>query len=291
MSPISRVASGLVAAILMAAIPVPFADAETVHCTPVRWLPANISRPGVYCLDRDLSTGMTGGQAINVDSNDVVLDLNGHTLDGSAAGLATEAVGIRSSGHANVTVRNGTVRGFLTGVSLQNLGGYGLVVHQIRADHNTSTGITVTGQGVIVRGNQVLATGGSTSPLGTRTFGIAVIGPGGAITGNLVSDSTTAGAYTYGIHAANSNGIVIEGNAVTNGTLPAGFDSYGILMPFSKSVVVAGNRITNSKYGIAFSSFAEAVCRENLISGAIIPYDNDGLSTAHDAGDNWPPLP
>jgi hypothetical protein len=261
----------------------PNAAAETVDCRRVTRLPATLARPGLYCLVGDLATSSATGAAITVEADDVVLDLNGWTLDGSAAGSSTEAVGIRSVDRSNVTVKNGTVRGFRTGVLIFGLpatGGH--VVEGIRADRNTGEGLSVAGRGAHIRRNQVLHTGGSTAPLTTRAFGIVVNAPEGVVADNLVVGVTAApGSFSYGIHATRSDGLVIEGNQVVNETLSPG-TTFGIIIPFSQDVLVVNNRVTRTSEGVTYSSGATGKYRDNLTSGVAIPYNGTGT----DAGNN-----
>ena len=94
------------------------AGAETINCTEIAKLPYIITAPGIYCLQSDLSTDIATGAAIEVAADDVVLDLNRHALDGSAAGASTEAYGVYAFDRKNITLRNGTIRGFVSGVLL-----------------------------------------------------------------------------------------------------------------------------------------------------------------------------
>src|SRR6266571_814513 len=91
------------------------ARAETVNCTAITSLPAVITVQGIYCFTGDLATGITSGNAIDIQTNNVVLDLNGFKLGGLAAGPGTQASGIHAFDRQNLTIKNGTVRGFLTG--------------------------------------------------------------------------------------------------------------------------------------------------------------------------------
>ena len=132
--------------------------AETVNCTPITALPAIITVQGVYCFTGNLATAITSGNAIDIQTNNVVLDLNGFRLAGLAAGLGTVANGIHAINRQNITVRNGTVRGFRQGIYLSNEGtSQGHVVEDIRADQNRFIGIQVNGSGNIVRNNQIVA--------------------------------------------------------------------------------------------------------------------------------------
>ena len=75
----------------------------------------------------------------------------------------TGATGINASNRQNITIKNGTIRGFIYGIFLGDAGAsQGHVVEDIRADQNTSIGIDVSGDGTIIRNNLVVATGGTT---------------------------------------------------------------------------------------------------------------------------------
>jgi hypothetical protein len=96
------------------------AQAETVNCTAIGAIPFTITAPGVYCLKSNKNTNITNGIAITINASNIVLDLNGFTLNGSAAGPGTEAIGIGLSHNnvlrQNITVKNGTVQGFSIGI-------------------------------------------------------------------------------------------------------------------------------------------------------------------------------
>src|SRR5262245_14832912 len=81
--------------------------AETINCTPVTSVPAVITVQGIYCLTVDLSTAIASGSAIEIATNNVVLDLNGHKLGGLAAGTGTGALGVFAIGRQNITIKNG----------------------------------------------------------------------------------------------------------------------------------------------------------------------------------------
>ena len=83
------------------------ARAETVNCTPITALPAIITVQGIYCFTGNLSTAITSGSAIDIQTNNVVLDLNGFKLGGLGAGLGTNAVGIHALDRQNPPSRTG----------------------------------------------------------------------------------------------------------------------------------------------------------------------------------------
>ena len=142
------------------------ARAETVYCTAITALPAVITLEGVYCFTDNLATAMPSGFAIDIQTNNVVLDLNGFTLSGLDAGLGTIAFGIQAADRKYITIKNGTIRGFRQAIVLDDFGSgasQGHLVENIRAAQNTEVGIQVKGSGNIVRNNQVMATGGTTA--------------------------------------------------------------------------------------------------------------------------------
>ncbi len=125
-------------AVVLSASPV---RAETVNCTPINTVPAVITLPGVYCLTKSLVTSMTSGNAIDIQANNVVFDMNGHRLGGLGAGLGTNARGIYANNRQNITIRNGTVRGFLIGIFLEGSSGQGHLIEDVRADQNTGASL------------------------------------------------------------------------------------------------------------------------------------------------------
>jgi hypothetical protein len=216
---------------------------ETLLCrTYITAVPYTITRPGHYCLAGNLSTAMTTGAAISIRSDSVWLDLNNFILDGSAAGVATEADGIDSFNQRDLVVRNGVVRGFSFGVDLETLDrGRNYTVENIRAERNTVAGIFLTqyggpGGGHIIRDNIVMDTGGSTTPGAGAAFGI-VLGGGGRVSNNEIVN-------VFAPHDA----IAID---LREGT-----------------AIVSANRVSESKMGVACQS-AGKFLRDNvaIVSG------------------------
>jgi hypothetical protein len=260
---------------ICAALPIAVAHAETTLCTPIVSLPAVITTQGVYCLNSDLATAMASGNAIDIQTNNVTIDLNGHKLGGQAAGLGTMAYGIYSLNRNNITIRNGTIRGFSYAIMLSDdsvdYGGTGgHLISEIRADANTMMGIMTRGKGNIIRNNQVVNTGGSTkSP---SVWGIHVAGPGVRISKNdVISTNITGQSYTArGISIFRGNGGIIENNTVTDTTSNGG-GAYGIETDSSDAVAISGNRISNDTasaltLGINVYPGNNANVRDNSIS-------------------------
>jgi hypothetical protein len=252
------------------------AQAETVACTAITSLPYVIVTQGVYCLTGHLNTGISTGNAITINTNNVVLDLNGFKIGGLSAGLGTQAYGISGASRQNVTIRNGTVRGFYFGIKLDDTNpptiSQGHVIEDIRADQNTVGGIEIWGKGNTIRNNIVMATGGSTNagaPL--VVSGISVQGPGARVINNDVMEVTADGSHwAFGIFLGSSNSVVV-GNRVTNVTA-ATVNSFGIGFAVGSSdVLVSGNLVSSTQNGIAIGA-GTGKYMNNLTMGVISPY-------------------
>ncbi len=128
---------------------------------PVDVLPFTISQPGSYVLTKTLSAG--SGNGITIDANDVTLDLNGFAL----LGPGNASSGINDAGiiRTNVTIRNGSIRGWGAGINTPELArstfanldvadssgdgmniGSGGVVREVVAHDNVAAGIRIVQQ-------------------------------------------------------------------------------------------------------------------------------------------------
>jgi len=236
----------------------PAAWAETVNCTAITALPTTITTQGVYCLTGNLTTNMTTGNAIEIQTNNVTIDLNGWKLGGQAAGTGTFAHGIYANQRKNITIRNGTIRGFLYGIYLKDTFPYttsqGHLIEDIRADNNTSRGMWINGRGNIVRRNHAVDTGGSTASGNSIALGILLYGPGGRALNNDISGTAATGSSPgYGMELYAAHGTVIEGNRIDDVNAVSG-TTYGIQITSSNNVLVRGNSITSADYGIFYAA-------------------------------------
>lgn len=177
--------------------------APAVHATVLQ-CGDEISTPGVtIVLTADVGSAAspcTTDDAILIDADNVTLDLNGHTVwgDGQKPPDRFARIGIYStslstfppSGGNNVTIKNGAVTGFDTGIYLESVTGdviTGMNVHDnIGPDF---TGIQDEGIQVYLGGNNTIS-GNRVTHNGTAA-GIDVFGPsnGNVITGNSVNDN------------------------------------------------------------------------------------------------------
>ena len=205
--------------VLVLMLSVATVQAETIDCTAITSLPYTINAQGVYCLTGHLATNMATGNAITINVNNVILDLNGYKIGNLAAGNTTTAYGIYAYHRQNITIKNGTIRGFHRGIILTDDSPWttsqGHVVENVRADMNFFVGIQVDGRGNVIRDNTVVDTGGHDSDI--YAFGIVAYGPGVIVEHNAVTETVEkASGYSHSIRLIDSPGGVVWKNTVSN---------------------------------------------------------------------------
>ena len=226
-------------------------------CREVTAFPANLIDPGVYCLSfKYINFPLASGALITISADNVVFDLNGATLDGTPKGSAF-SWGIRSYGHSNITVRNGTVRGFNYGISLAAPLGYvnttvrpshSFLVENVRLIDNRTAGIEVVGYDSVIRGNYIAHTGGSADPrLSGHAWGMIASGDGLRVIDNDVTHTHVNTAYSGGV----TTGIFLGG----------GLD-----------MVVVNNRINEANFGIYSGGLNWGKYRDNITVNVGVPY-------------------
>ena len=228
------------------------ATAETTLCTVIATLPATISTPGVYCLESDFTYNSVSVSAITIAANNVTLDLNAHRIGNLAAGTADSNFGVYAINQQNITVKNGTLRGFATAILLTDSASppaisQGHVVQDIRADQNRLVGIQVVGNGCIVRNNQVVATGGSTLAANESSIGISVSGSGNRVLDNDVTGTVSSGTGSaFGIQSIAAEGLVVASNRVSGVSAPGGGLEYAIQITTSPHAAIRDNTLSNA---------------------------------------------
>jgi hypothetical protein len=226
-------------------------------CREVTAFPANLVDSGVYCLSfKYIDFPLASGALITISASNVVFDLNGATLDGTPKGSAF-SWGIRSYGHSNITVRNGTIRGFNYGISLTAPLGYvntpvrpshSFLVENVRLIENRTAGIEVVGYDSEIRGNYIAHTGGSSDPrLSGHAWGMIASGDGLRVIDNDVTHTHVNTAYSGGVTTAISLG--------------GGSD-----------MVVVNNRITEANFGIYSGGLNWGKYRDNITFNVGVPY-------------------
>ena len=214
------------------------AAAQSPDCTfEFTSLPYTINSSGTYCLKNTMFTNLASGAAITIGGGyQVTVDLRGFALI-NVPSTTTTAVGVLGLGKSNVTVRNGRIQSFKSGVTLDGPNSYSNVVENVQVDSPTASGIVISGNGHRVRGCSVTHYGTAET---SYPVGILLAGDGHLVEGNVVSTSLSATG---------------RGIAVGSGT----------------NHVVVGNRIVNPQWqGLALHSNDRY--RDNIVVGAATPY-------------------
>ena len=227
-------------------------------CHEITGFPANITAPGVYCLSfKYIDFPLTQGALITIAADDVLLDLNGATLDGTPNTRGVFSYGVRAFNRRNITIRNGTIKGFNYAVHLMNILGeaadprpsVNVVVENIRAIRNRTGGILVVGNDSVIRDNYVAGTGHSSDPgVVPTTWGVWAAGWGLRILNNDV-------------HNTRPNG-------------DKGGEAYAIYLAGSREAIVLNNRITDASFGV-FGLGPTATWgkyRDNITDNVTVPY-------------------
>lgn len=255
----------------------------------IRTLPATITTRGVWCLDSSLATSITTGSAIRVAGHDITVDCIGHRIDGSAAGVATDAKGIGALGHNNITVRACTIVGFRDGVSLLGEESSMHRVEDNRFINNRFSGMIVAGDGSTVRRNLVRDTGGSLMPAGVA-YGIRTIGSV-EVRENIINGVKPAAdargiGHARGIYAWQSNGGSIRDNMVRGLVRSGSGAAYGVYALSGNGPKLLGNDVTgpstSNSYGLICLD-GTGFAQDNFVTGVA-----RGYYGCTDAGDNYP---
>jgi CSLREA domain-containing protein len=195
-------------------------------------LPAGIEPTTVSCgqvltehtlVGNDLSN--CPGEGLVVGASNIVVDLNGHTIDGpnyllENVGGQEEGfpAGIRISGRSNVTIRNGTVQEFGWGV-LMSSGTTRSVVDNVDTYRNAMAGIELFDADDGRNGNTV-----QNSRIADNELGVLI---GAESENSLIADNRIEGNLGEQIFIHNSFGHRIEGNTMHGIPTDPNLDSDG----------------------------------------------------------------
>lgn len=225
---------------------------------------------------------ITTGNAVTINTDYVVLDLNGFKIGGSSAGFGTLTTGVYATGHNNITIKNGNIRGFYRAIYLQGTSGAAHLVEDIRADGNTYEAIRVEGTGTMLRNNLVVNTGGNTANgANSDVRGIRTVGTGVRVLNNDVTDTIGVGTGAgISILLDSATGAVAENNRLGNQALAASSTAIEALTG-STDVLLVGNRVATMGAGLDYVGTATGKYRDNLTTGVTSPYTG-----GTDAGNN-----
>ena len=282
----------LVTLVLFLTVPRLASAAESYdNCTGfITSLPAVVTTQGTWCLKKDLSTAMTSGSAIDIQTNNVTIDCNDFKLGGLAAGVATETYGMYADNRHNIVVRHCNIRGFLYGINFWGIQGGGHVVEDNKFDGNTYIGLRVSGNGSTVRRNAVSDTGGSTAAsAGGGAVGIFVQYAVDIIDNTVSGVAATAGTNANAVaismfhsYSNNAGGNTVSGNRVRGlsgaGTgVSEGFSSYAAPRIILRNNDFVGDSSAGSTGIDCYANDSHA--KDNVINGfvtGIVVCSDDG---------------
>jgi parallel beta-helix repeat protein len=217
------------------------------------------------------------GDGVVIGSDNITLDLGGHTIDGlgSAAPFGSDGID-NSGGYDNVVIKNGTVTEFQQGVAL--VGTTGNVARNLTVAGNGSYGFFVDGfafgdsKGNLLVGNRVFNNGdgidlrGSSGNMIRANSSTANSGVGIAVTfssqNNTVNDNVLTGNGGQGIFLLDgASGNDLARNVVAANTLT------GVLIANSSTNDVVANRIAeNGGDGLGVASDFPLVSGDNVLA-------------------------
>lgn len=215
-----------------------------------------------------MTSSAASGNAIQINADNVVIDLKGWRLDGSAAGVGTLARGIQAYGRSNILIKNGTIRGFYTGIEFSCAFPYtdsqGYQVEGIRVIANTYRGFYINGSDTTVRNSTVLDTGASTQI--TFAEGMKLQGPGLRLFNNDIGGlvASTSG-NANGIFVSNNDGAVIEGNRVYDLSTDTG-NAFGIYTSSSDDLLIKNNSVARLMHGIRINTGSALVVENQMMT-------------------------
>ena len=252
--------------------------AETYHTCAgfIDSIPAVITTQGVWCLRHDLNTNISSSSAITIATNNVTIDCNDFKLGGLSAGNGSQANGIYGINRQNSTIRHCNVRGFSYGIRL--ISSAGSLVEDNRLDNNLYTGIQISGDNNVIRGNRVYDTGGRTGS--GFSYGIVTTGTTADIMDNVVAGlfADVSGGYLRGIDSGADNARVsgnsisgydltaVQGGAVGHG---AGIFTSGQHTRVSSNQISGGDLAAIPGTGISVNGgvYSSAYCLDNTVGG------------------------
>jgi hypothetical protein len=269
------------------------ADAVPTRIEPNAKFPIKIQQPGKYYLTQDLEYNGTGN-AIEILSDNVEIDLNGHIIKGPhKSDNFSTCIYIRCN---NVTISNGSITGFMYGVKcekesldhcIENLD-----IHHINFDTNYFRAIRIdNGSNINIHNNQINKTGQFTGYKDSFAMGIEVYkGIEINIHDNIIKNTVAIGtgesvAICISDTCLNCN---IAKNHIENEIVDDYNRSFGIWAPRG-SISAHDNYIKNFTYPISpisNSKYLQISLFDNTIDGRYCLNNNEQFYKNNTVMDN-----
>ena len=194
------------------------------------------------------------GEKIQIDSNGITLDGNGHTITGSNTGN-----GVHLSSRIGVTIKNLNVNQFNYGIYLAS------------SSNNTLSGNNVSNNDI---------------------YGIYLYSSSNnTIISNIASKNYNYGSnYGYGIYLSSSSNNTLISNIASNNNNFYG-DDYGIYLFLSDNNMLSSNNASNNNAGIALDKSSNNTLTGNNASynnfGIFLMYSNNNMLNSNSALNNF----
>jgi parallel beta-helix repeat protein len=231
-----------------------FAATLSLLCTAIPAVASNgriplfgqttISSPGSYYLTNDVVVGIV--YAFTIASDNVTLDLNGHTVTVGSGGY-----GVYCSGYKSIRITNGSISGGSGGCTFRSAG-------TIQIDHVTFSG--QSNYAVIVDGAD------ASHPAQVILADNAVYGAGQSgidleyIAGSRIENNEVRACGAEGINVRNCLNSTFAHNIVSGNTLP------GVLLDSASFSAILYNDVSgNGGAGLTFNN-SDFACNGNKIA-------------------------
>lgn len=228
----------------------------------IAYSPYTINNGGSYIVVKDLTTAQNLN-CITINTSNVTIDLNGHTLYGPGTTAGTGGDGIHSAAGDNITITNGSIR---------NFNGNGIILNVAQAHINKVNVVGCSENGIGVDGgvieNNLVSQNGFSGIYSTNTTYPAVIA------NNVVSYNNNTYSVTFVDYTAiyGTNNCDITGNNVTNN------DATGIYVNSGNSKIT-GNLVNNNFFEGIGAFGPNCTITGNNVTGT--SYYGDGIYTAN----------
>jgi hypothetical protein len=255
-------------------------------CHAIERVPFQIVRPGSYCLEQDIV--YSAGDPITIAADFVKLDLADHKISAGDPILDREVTGIRGVDHRHVSIRNGTIAGYMYGISLNTTGTADFAIENIEIESNTFRGIRLTGVGTRVVGNHVKATGGTLVYPESYAMGIEVGGASCSILDNEVIDTMPVGVGEgAGVAAVDGDHCLVSNNLIMNRAAPPRGRQFGVGIggnDDTRDVTVRDNTIIDTTYAFGSGIGSGLLLTGNSVWAATCGtlYEAPTLAVEHD---------
>jgi len=230
--------------------------------TPISSSPYIVNSSGSYYLTGNLTSS---GNGITVNADNVVIDLNGFTITGNNTND-----GIYMNGRSNIEVKNGTVKGFDTGINEHSTATLqiGHRMTNVRAVFNVHDGMSFANNENIIKNCTVSRNG---------RYGVYSTGDANRVTNTVVIENALDGISMSRVSTVidttaslnRRSGIVVAEGSLVTGNNALSNSGSGISTGYG-STVLSNVADKNSNHGIQTSTactIKDNVAISNGLSG------------------------